>query len=179
MREIATADVRAWAGMVDSGLMTDVAVRVGTQSDVNEIAHVHRLSRAWYYGKPGDAADGREALWAHLMAEPERVTHVAESDGSVVGFISAIRVSEPVSSLELTSLYVLPERADAGVGSQLYECFDTERRDGEEGCLEVWSGNSRAIAFYANRGWIATTATRPGPQGRDFVTYRLPVTTSS
>lgn len=154
--------------------MTNVGVRVGTQIDVNEIARVHRLSRAWYYGKPADAQDGREALWADLIAEPERVTHVAASDGSLVGFISATRVSEAVCSLELTALYVLPEYAGTGVGSQLYECFETERRDGEHGCLEVWSGNSRAIAFYADRGWIATTATRPGPDGNDFVTYRLP-----
>jgi ribosomal protein S18 acetylase RimI-like enzyme len=171
--------VRAWAGVVDSGVMTAVGVRAGTQSDVNEIARVHRLSRAWYYGKPADAEDGREELWAQLIAEPERVTHVAESDGSLVGFISATRVSGQASTLELTALYVLPEQAGAGVGSQLYEHFESERSDHEQGCLEVWSGNSRAITFYVNRGWIATTATRPGPDGKDFVTYRLPAATSS
>lgn len=156
--------------------MTDdelLRLRLGTDRDVEEIAHVHRLSRAWYYGTEADPGDGREAMWAHLIAQPGRMIHVAERSDRVVGFMSAIRTEDLEATLELTALYVLPECVGVGVGPRLYEQFDAERRDADKGLLEVWSGNERATTFYVRRGWTPTTTTRPGPQGLDFVTYRL------
>ena len=45
------------------------------------------------------------------------MTHVAESGDAVIGFVSMIRVTEPVPALELTSLYVSPSDFLRGVGS--------------------------------------------------------------
>lgn len=142
---------------------------------MGQIAHVHRLSRAWYYGTEPDVRDGREAMWSQLIAQPGRTTHLLETARRVLGFISAARTTDRPNTLELTALYVLPECVGAGVGTMLYEQFAAERRDHEEGLLEVWSGNSRAAAFYARRGWTPTGDARPGPQGRDFVAYRLAI----
>lgn len=154
--------------------MTEVRTRPGTIDDVPDIAAVHRWSRASYYGTEAEPDDGREVMWSHLLAQPERVTHVAEVGGLVVGFMSAVRVHDEAVRLEMTALYVLPDHHDARVGSTLHELFDAERRADEEGVLEVWQGNRRAIAFYLRRGWTATAGTRPGPQDIDYVTYRLP-----
>ena len=148
-------------------------VRPGTDRDVEQIAHVHRLSRAWYYGTEADAGDGRDAMWSHLLAQAGRSIHVAEESDRMVGFISAMRAEDLEAKLELTALYVLPECVGLGIGPRLYERFDAERRDEDEGLLEVWSGNTRATSFYVRRGWTATTMTRPGPQDFDFITYRL------
>jgi ribosomal protein S18 acetylase RimI-like enzyme len=151
----------------------DVRVRRGTVDDVEAVAHVHRLSRAWYYGVEAQADDGRETMWADLVAQAGRTVHVAQSGDAVVGFMSAIPV-EDSSALEMTALYVLPEHVRARVGSRLHDVFDALRRPHQEGVLEVWQGNHRAVAFYARRGWVATAATRPGPRGLGYVTYRLP-----
>jgi len=148
-------------------------LRPGTDRDVEEIAHVHRLSRAWYYGTEADPGDGREATWAHLIAQPGRRFHVAVRSDRLVGFMSAIRTEDLEPTLELTALYVLPEHLGSGVGPRLYEQFDAERRDVDTGLLEVWRGNARATSFYVRRGWTPTATTRPGPQDLDFVTYRL------
>jgi ribosomal protein S18 acetylase RimI-like enzyme len=148
-------------------------LRLGTDGDVEKIAHVHRLSRAWYYGTEADPDDGREAMWAHLIAQPGRKTHVAERSDRMVGFVSAVRAEDLEATLNLTALYVLPECVGVGVGPRLYEQFDADRRDGDTGLLEVWSGNARATNFYVRRGWTPTTTSRPGPQNLDFVLYRL------
>src|SRR3954451_10415310 len=98
--------------------MTDDALwlRVGTAADVAEIARVHRLSRAWYYRTEADASDGREAMWAHLIAQPGRIVHVAERSGGLVGFMSALREDELEDTITLPPLYVLPDCAGTGVG---------------------------------------------------------------
>jgi len=140
--------------------MPDVTTRLTITSDVDDVAHVHRLSRASHYGTTADDDDGREQMWAHLVKQPGRVTHVAEASGAVVGFVSA--------------LYVLPTHVGQGTGSRLHDLFEGERLRDEPGVLEVWAGNDRAIQFYRRRGWTPTGTTRPGPQRLDFVTYRLP-----
>ncbi len=150
-----------------------VHLRPATASDVEAIAHVHRHSRAAYYGTVADRDDGREQFWSGRVAEPGRRTAVADSPEGVAGFVSTVRVDDPVAALELTALYVLPDRFGEGVGSSLYDAFPDELREGEPGVLEVWAGNRRALQFYVRRGWTPTPKTRPGPQGVDFVTYRL------
>jgi ribosomal protein S18 acetylase RimI-like enzyme len=154
--------------------MIGLDVRPGTVGDVGAVAHVHRLSRAWYYGDEAVTDDGREGMWADLMRQEGRTVHVADCDAKVVGFMSAIRVGGVGSqALEMTALYVLPRYAGAGVGARLHDVFEALRKPGDEGILEVWQGNDRAIAFYTRRGWVATGTTRPGPQDLDYVTYRL------
>jgi ribosomal protein S18 acetylase RimI-like enzyme len=154
--------------------MAEVSVRPAALDDAREIASVHRLSRADYYGVPSDPDDDREAMWAQFLAQPERVTFVAEASGAIVGFMSAQRVTSRAAELKMTAIYVHPSRYGSGIGSRLHDLFDGERASEEPGVLEVWAGNVRAIDFYRRRGWIPTSGARPGPQDIDFVTYRLP-----
>ena len=154
--------------------MAAVSIRSAVVTDNREIADVHRLARADYYGTPPDGDDDREAMWAHLLAQPRRTTYVAETADGVVGFMSALRRSDPVAELKLTAMYVRPAHFGRGIGSRLHDAFEAERAHDEAGTLEVWARNRRAIDFYSRRGWAPTTQTRPGPQGADFVTYTLP-----
>ena len=152
--------------------MVELELRPAALTDHVEIASVHRLSRADYYGVPV-AADDRDAMWRHLLAQSGRVTWVAEASLGLVGFMSARHLSRPAAQLELTALYVLPTQFARGVGSRLHELFEAELAHREQGALEVWAGNRRAIGFYERRGWVRTSETRAGPQGIDFLTYRL------
>ncbi|GAA4713222.1 GNAT family N-acetyltransferase [Nocardioides conyzicola] len=152
--------------------MADISLRPATPADAGQIAQVHRQSRADYYGEP-PAEDDREAMWVHLVAQPDRTTYLSERAGSVVAFISAHRLPGPEAALELTALYVLPDLYGRGIGGRLHDVFDRERGNDRAGVLEVWAGNRRAITFYERRGWVPTDRTRPGPQDIDFVTYRL------
>lgn len=145
-------------------------LRVATVADAAAIAAIHVASRAAYYGErldPADAARDREPMWRRLVAEDGRVTVVAE-DEEPTGFLH-VRLGE---TLELMSIYVLPEMLGRGIGSALHERFD-EIRGGRPAELEVWDGNARAKAFYAARGWRATDRARVGVAGIPFVTWCL------
>jgi ribosomal protein S18 acetylase RimI-like enzyme len=150
--------------------MVDLVVRAAVLDDAAAIADVHRRARADYYATPVARGDDREAMWAAVIRQADRVTSVAEESDVVCGFISVHRGQD----LELKAIYVAPERFGRGVGSRLYDVFVEQLEPGQAGLLEVWAGNRRAIGFYSRRGWLATSATREGPQGLDFVTYRLP-----
>ena len=153
--------------------MAELELRPAQLTDHAGIAHMHRLSRADYYGVPV-GPDDRDAMWRHLLGEAERVTWVAEARTELVGFLSARHPSGPSGDVKLTALYVLPAQFGRGIGSSLHDLFAAQLAPGRTGILEVWAGNARAIGFYERRGWRPTTETRDGPQGIDFVTYRLP-----
>ena len=155
--------------------MAEISLRRALLGDAASIARVHRLSRADYYREPPVEDDDREAMWSHLLGQPDRDTYAAEMAGSIVGLMSARHTPGPPPELELTALYVLPSEYNQGVGSHLHTLFDRERGPGTPGILEVWAGNLRTIDFYRRRGWVSTSTSRPGPQGVDFMTYRLPV----
>lgn len=152
-------------------------VRRAELADVDQIAAVHRLSRADYYGIRPDEHDDRAAMWQHFLGEPNRITYVAEGSDEILAVMSAQRPADPVEVLELSAVYVHPAHFGRGIGSRLYDVFDAERKPSEAGVLEVWAGNRRAIDFYERRGWTPTSTTRPGPQDLPFVTYRLAVRT--
>ena len=168
-------------------------MRRATADDADAIAYVHRLSRAWYYGTEPDPDDGREQLWSRLLAQPGRTTYVATTADGTVGFVSWLRPvpdeqqdeqrdeqqdeqqdegAEEVGEVELTALYLLPERAGTGLGDDLHRIYEEHRGD-QPGRLEVWEGNERAIGFYRRRGWRPTEESRSGPRGAGFRTYRL------
>lgn len=150
------------------------SIRSARVSDAAAVARVHRESRSWYYQVPPDPDDGREAFWQGLLSDPQQTTYLAqERDGRVVGFVSSTRASEPGGLVKLLSLYVLPSQFGRGIGSALYRRFDACERRGGPALLEVWSANSRAIAFYVRRGWVETSTARPGPGAQPFVTYTL------
>ncbi len=149
--------------------MSEFTCRPATCDDAAAVAHVHRHSRADYYGTTADEHDDRDAMWTNLLRQAGRTTHVAATADGVVGFASWHRTED--GDVALSALYVLPESFGRGIGSQLHERYDAERGH-HGGVLEVWSGNRRALDFYARRGWRPTAGTRPGPDDVDFVTYR-------
>ncbi len=141
-------------------------------ADAPAIASVHRLSRAAYYGDAPDEGDGREAMWEHLLGLGDVETYVVEDGGTIVAFLSARHVESPDDALEMSALYVLPDRFGGGTGSRLHKVFESARRDGEAARLEVWEGNTRAIEFYRRHGWTPTAVSRPGPHDTPYITYR-------
>jgi ribosomal protein S18 acetylase RimI-like enzyme len=154
-----------------------ISLRLAGPEDAPAVAHVHRESRSWYYQVPPDPRDGRESLWQSLLSDPRQTTYVAlEQGGTLVGFVSSHRPERDGGPVKLDSLYVLPSHFAQGIGSALYRKFDACERRGGPALLEVWSLNSRAIAFYVRRGWVETSTERPGPQEQPFVTYRLAAT---
>jgi GNAT superfamily N-acetyltransferase len=152
--------------------MVEISTRHAALADAVQVASVHRLSRADYYGVSPAGDDDREAMWTSFLGQPRRTTYVAEAAGDLVGFMSAHHLTDTV--LELAALYVLPSMYGQGVGTRLHDLFNGERGHGTSGALEVWAGNRRAIDFYRRRGWAVTATTRPGPQDLAFVTYQLP-----
>lgn len=161
------------SGSVDRP-QTKLDVRNAEAMDAREISRVHQRSRSWYYGiSVEDEGEARVAMWSRLLAQAERTTYVGEADGQIVGFISFTLSGDLQDGLELTSLYVLPDHFGSGIGRALYARFENARRPAQSGRLEVWSGNTRAKRFYRRCGWKETNLTRPGPQGRPFVTWTL------
>lgn len=160
-----------------NGLSGPVSLRPACLEDASAVAHVHRESRSWYYQVSPDPGDGREVLWQGMLSDPQQSTYVAQDQGgSVVGFVSSKQPDRDGGPVKLDSLYVLPSHFAQGIGSALYRKFDACERRGVPALLEVWSANSRAIAFYVRRGWVATSTARPGPKEHPFVTYRLSAT---
>jgi hypothetical protein len=62
--------------------------------DAHQVASVHRVSRADYYGVEPEDDDDRDAMWAHFIVQPDRLTHVAETHGTIAGFRSAHRLPD-------------------------------------------------------------------------------------
>src|SRR5690349_1208054 len=124
--------------------MSDVSYRPATRDDAAAVAHVHRHSRADYYGTTADDHDDRDAMWTHLLDQPGRTTHVAATVDGVVGFASWHRTED--GDVALSALYVLPESFGRGIGTGLHERYDAERGH-HAGVLEVWAGNERALSF--------------------------------
>jgi GNAT superfamily N-acetyltransferase len=162
-------------------------IRIGRPEDAAAIALVHETARRAYYAGEGEpwqlpteAAPERLETWQLLLADPARATvHCAVTDGQVVGVLS---LGPPLDSrsidetvLELHALYVLPGSWSGGIGSQLHAAFTERLSSGPEdhGALEVWSGNSRALAFYRRRGWTPDGRSRPGPAGTAYLGLTL------
>ena len=76
---------------------------------------------------------------------------------------------------ELTGLYVDPHAWGRGIGSRLYEAFETKwlATNSATAVLEVWSENDRAIRFYTARGWYPDGNARPAPEGTTYVRMLL------
>ena len=106
-----------------------------------------------------------QASFEQYLADPQRVLHVAEADGSVIGYAMTI-VAEPTDAdvdaavrirptAEISKVYVLPDRHGSGVARDLIRsAFDAAAA---RGARSVWLGvnqlNERANAFYEKHGF--------------------------
>ena len=107
----------------------------------------------------------RERLEA-IAADPECLALVAEVDGAVAGFLTV----EPAGPgrVELTRLYVDPERRRGGVGRLLLDAaIDVARRAGARSILvNVFADNAVGRGFYEREGFrlLRLEPTRVGDQ---------------
>jgi ribosomal-protein-alanine N-acetyltransferase len=97
------------------------------------------------------------AQWS--AADFERVANgefpgwVAESSGSVVGFVVARQVA---GEIEILNLAVAPEARRAGIGTRLLERALAQGSGPRRAFLEVRDSNHSAQAFYQRHGFVVS-----------------------
>jgi ribosomal protein S18 acetylase RimI-like enzyme len=168
-------------------------VREAAVADAAAVARVHLAAwRAAYRGLVPDAfldslnLGERTARWREQLTDRPRgqVTHVAEADGEIIGFVAggACRDDDArAGDGELYAIYVDPGNWRRGVGGSLESaCLGALRERGfAEVRLWVLEANAAARAFYERSGWAADGARDAHPfgeQGLPIVRYRRPLT---
>jgi ribosomal protein S18 acetylase RimI-like enzyme len=124
-------------------------IRLGTVADLAAASGVYRRASL------SNAGD-RDNLLAHpeyLILGPEGLaegrTHVAEEDGSVVGFATW---AETVGTIELEDLFVDPDYMRRGIATALVNCIAEILRARGAERLEV-TANPHAMGFYRAAGF--------------------------
>ncbi|MCU1444858.1 N-acetyltransferase [Cryobacterium sp.] len=154
------------------------------EDTADALTRVHLAARAAYYGSaaatPATARQSTQQhdyrrMWRARLTEPGWRLTGAFSDGSLRGF-SAAQVppgdpDAPGQPVHLAALYVDPGHWGIGIGSLLYDAFETAWRSTATpaATLEVWSQNHRARVFYARRGWELDGRVRPAHAGTDYL----------
>jgi short subunit dehydrogenase-like uncharacterized protein/ribosomal protein S18 acetylase RimI-like enzyme len=125
-------------------------IRLGTPADLAAASGVYRRASL------SNAGD-RDNLLAHpeyLVLGPEGLaegrTHVAEQDGSVVGFATW---AETAGTIELEDLFVDPGSMRRGIATALVSCIAEVLRARGAERLEV-TANPHAMGFYRAAGFI-------------------------
>lgn len=125
----------------------EILLREGVPTDLHAIARLEHAS----FSDPWP----REALLAELQVDRLRRPLVAETDGTVVGFLMAWSVAD---ELHIINLAVDEAWRRRGLGTRLLEAAIGIGR--EEGSvlvtLEVRAGNLPARSFYQRHGFLET-----------------------
>jgi len=163
----------------------DLVIRRAAETDLSKVETVARTT--WpvaYAGIIPDVVQRRlldrwyspESLRSTLAAQGSSF-FVAESRGDVIGFAQFVRRS--AESVELTRIYVLPDRQRRGIGRQLLEAGLTEFA--VEGLkhltVEVERDNGPGRRFYERAGFAEPRELTRDVQGYvlALVEYRRPV----
>ena len=125
-------------------------IRLGALADLSAATEVFRSASL---SNTGDR-DNLLAHPEHLILGPEGLgegrTHVAEEDGSLVGFATWIEAN---GIIELEDLFVHPSWMRRGIATALVSrIVDVVRARGAE-CMEV-TANPHAMGFYSAFGFI-------------------------
>lgn len=163
--------------MVVDVIDAEPTVRLATPGDIDVLVEIHQQARDTYYrglvpdeqlDDPADHAALRDA-YTRTVGAPDRALLCVDREGTVAGFASigppfADEPGDPTGVGQLIGLYVRPLFWSSGVGGLLHdECLKIWRDNGiRTGRLEVWTGNTRAAAFYERRGWRPDGYERPG-----------------
>src|SRR6478752_9220628 len=102
-----------------------------------------------------------ESVLARELASPQVRFTLAEREGHAVGFSQVcLRRPCPVAApapatLELQRLYVLRNTAGQGVGKAMLRHAEQAAAASGQACLwlSAWTGNTRALKFYALQGY--------------------------
>ena len=130
-------------------------IRLGRPADLDALTDIYRRASL---SNPGD----RGRLLAHpeyLVLEPDGLaegrTHVAEENGSVVGFATwaAADGAETDGGMELEDLFVDPKWMRRGIATALVNCIAGVLRSRGADTLEV-TANPDALGFYRAAGFI-------------------------
>jgi len=161
--------------------MPDIRIAQAGPEFAEDIARIHVAARNAYYsesprllGVPGQEWD-YEPVWRNRLSSPEHTVMTASVAGQLLGFAAMTATSLPdgarADAFELVGLYVDPRAWGRGIGSRLYEAFETKwlATDSATAVLEVWSENDRAIRFYTSRGWQPDGHARPAPEGTTYI----------
>lgn len=93
------------------------------------------------------------------MRNERALCFVAMCDGSLLGYVAGLVRGRQAQRARLDSLAVAPQQEGRGVGSRLLRRFLMEAR--RRGCagvtLEVALANDRALRFFDERGFRATS----------------------
>jgi GNAT superfamily N-acetyltransferase len=127
----------------------ETLLRIQREAAVDAFAHVFPPDE---YPFPNDEV---RAAWERVLADPAVEVYVAERAGEVVGSVS-------VGYGYLRTLYVVPGRQGAGVGTTLHDhALERLRALGaKEAKLWTLEGNDGARRFYERRGWTLNGETR-------------------
>ncbi len=139
-------------------------IRRARIEDARALAEVHALT--WeeaYRGLVPDEiidrrdVDERELRWREILGGKSYVTHAAEIDGVVVGFVNVGPTRETDRPLwgELYAIYLRAAHWGSGIASELMAAGEQELRDlgYPQATLWVLRDNLRARRFYEKHGW--------------------------
>ena len=144
-------------------------IRPAVAADAAALARLAERSFRDAFGAENSAADMDlhcrrhygEALQAREIADPGRVTLVAEEGGALAAFAQLRRDAPPACVAgaapgEVQRFYVDRAFHGTGLAARLMQaCFDALRLRGcRTAWLGVWERNPRAIAFYAKLGFV-------------------------
>ena len=165
--------------------MPDIQIVQAGPEIAADIARIHVVARGAYYSEsprlmviPGQEWD-YEPVWRNRLMSAEHTVMAASQGGQVLGFAAMTAASIPdgarAAVFELVGLYVDPHAWSRGIGSRLYEAFETKwlATNSVTAVLDVWSENDRAIRFYTSRGWHPDGHARPAPEGTTYMRMLL------
>jgi GNAT superfamily N-acetyltransferase len=145
-------------------------IRIGVPADLLAASDVYRDASLSNAGDRGDLLAHPEYLTLGRRGLAEGRTHVAEEDGSLVGFATWAQAG---CLFELEDLFVDPGWMRRGIATALVKAIaDVVRARGAER-LEV-TANAHALGFYAAAGFVdcGATDTRFGPARRMVLAVR-------
>jgi GNAT superfamily N-acetyltransferase len=145
-------------------------IRIGVPADLPAASDVYRNASLSNAGDRGNllANPGYLTLGPHGLAEGR--THVAEEDGSLVGFATWAKSGHV---FELEDLFVDPPWMRRGIATALVTCIAGVVRARGAARLEV-TANPHALGFYTAAGFAdcGVTSTEFGPARRMALAVR-------
>ncbi|HET9379497.1 MAG TPA: GNAT family N-acetyltransferase [Streptomyces sp.] len=153
-------------------------IRTVLPAEAETVAALHGRARATYYpdGPPEDGVDWA-AAWRAAAERPDGQVLCAVRDGRIVAVASSRTPQDgPAETVKLFQFHVDPDHWGTGIGTALHTaCLEQWRADRRTtAVLDVHTGNRRARAFYAARGWTPDPGHPPAP-GDHHLALRLPV----